>query len=216
MNILFDVLTPFYTRTKDYLPNFIYGFVLLIVGLLLSEGVRKFFSGLVRFFRLTKFLKTANLAKEKEIDVWVEVLGGLFKWIVVILFLIPAAQIWGFTQFTSILNSILLYLPNVIVGVILALVGHVFANLSYDLVLNSVRSINPAVSGLMATVSKYSILVFTALVVLNQLGVAQDLIRILFTGVVVMLALAGGRAVGLGGKDTARELLEEVKKDLHK
>lgn len=216
MNILFDVLTPFYTRTKEYLPNFIYGFALLILGLLLSEGVRKFFTGLVRFFRLTKFLKSTNLAKEKEIDVWVEVLGGLLKWVVIILFLVPSTQIWGFTQFTVILNSILLYLPNVIVGVILALVGHVFANLSYDIVLNGVKTVNPAVAGLIASVSKYAILAFTALVVLNQLGVAQDLIRILFTGIVFMLALAGGLAFGLGGKDAAKELLDEVKKDLRK
>ncbi len=49
---------------------------------------------------------------------------------------------------------------------------------------------------------------------MNQLGVAQDLIRILFTGIVAMLALAGGLAFGLGGKEIAKEILEELKKKL--
>jgi len=52
------------------------------------------------------------------------------------------------------------------------------------------------------------------LVVLNQLGVAQDLIRILFTGIVVMLSLAGGLAFGLGGKESAKEILDELKSKL--
>jgi len=51
-------------------------------------------------------------------------------------------------------------------------------------------------------------------VVLNQLGVAQDLIRILFTGIVVMLSLAGGLAFGLGGRELAKEILEELKNKL--
>ena len=55
---------------------------------------------------------------------------------------------------------------------------------------------------------------FTVLVVLNQLGVAQDLVRILFTGIVAMLSLAGGLAFGLGGKELAKELLDELKNKL--
>ena len=49
---------------------------------------------------------------------------------------------------------------------------------------------------------------------MNQLGVAQDLIRILFTAIVVMLAIAGGLAFGLGGKDLAKEILEGLKKKI--
>jgi hypothetical protein len=44
--------------------------------------------------------------------------------------------------------------------------------------------------------------------------VAQDLIRILFTGIVAMLAIAGGLAFGLGGKDYAKDLLDELRKKL--
>jgi len=51
---------------------------------------------------------------------------------------------------------------------------------------------------------------------MNQLGVAQDLIRIFFTGIVAMIAIAGGLAFGLGGKDVARDLLEDLKKKLGK
>ncbi len=63
-------------------------------------------------------------------------------------------------------------------------------------------------------VGRWSVLVFVFLVVLNQLGIASDLIRILFAGIVAMVAIAGGLAFGLGGKDAAREIITELKKKI--
>lgn len=54
------------------------------------------------------------------------------------------------------------------------------------------------------------------LAVLNQLGVASDLIRILFTGLVAMLAIAGGIAFGLGGQGTARDIVVAIQKKFSK
>jgi len=88
------------------------------------------------------------------------------------------------------------------------------ANLVSDLVRHSVKTMGAASASSLAVFSKGAITFFTVLVVLNQLGVAQDLVRILFTGIVAMLALAGGLAFGLGGRDVAKELLEELKRKL--
>jgi len=40
--------------------------------------------------------------------------------------------------------------------------------------------------------------------------------QILFTGVVVMLALAGGLAFGLGGRDAAEGFIARLRKDISK
>ena len=63
-------------------------------------------------------------------------------------------------------------------------------------------------------VGRWAVLIFVFLVVLNQLGIASDLIRILFAGIVAMVALAGGLAFGLGGKETARDIIERLRKRL--
>ncbi|MFA6005125.1 MAG: hypothetical protein WC775_01430 [Patescibacteria group bacterium] len=196
----------------NYLPSFFYGFLILVVGFLLAGLVKEVFIGLVKFFKVSFFFKATNIAKEKEVTIWADVLGELLKWVVVILFLVPTMQLWGLSGMTVILNSLLLYLPNVIVSVVIALVGYVVSNLTHDIVLQSVKTVQKRVSATMATLSKYVILVFTGLVVLNQLGVAQDLIRILFTGIVFMIAIAGGLAFGLGGQTVAKEMLEDLKK----
>jgi len=46
------------------------------------------------------------------------------------------------------------------------------------------------------------------------LGVAKEIIHTLFGGLVAMLAIAGGLAFGLGGKDKAREILDKIKEDI--
>jgi hypothetical protein len=216
MNLVVDVFTSFYQRTLVYLPNFFYGLLVLILGVLLAGIVKKLFVGLVGFFKLRKILKNTKVANEKTISVWVEVLSELLRWVVIILFLVPTVEVWGLSRMVTVLNSLLFYLPNVIVAVIVGLVGYVVGNLTYDIVLNSVKSLQKSFAKTIAAGARSSILIFTGLIVLNQLGVAQDLIRILFTGIVFMLALAGGLAFGLGGKEVARDLLKNLFKGLKK
>lgn len=216
MNPVIDVFSAFYKKTLLYLPNFFYGLLVLILGILLSTLVKQLFISLVQFLKLGKLLKNVKIAQEKTINIWVEVIGELLRWVTVILFLVPTVEVWGLSRMVTVLNSLLFYLPNVIVAVIVGLVGYIIANLVYDIVLNSVKSLQKGFAKTIATTAKTSVLVFTGLIVLNQLGVAQDLIRILFTGIVFMFALAGGLAFGLGGKETAATLLKGLMKSLKK
>ncbi|OGK72247.1 hypothetical protein A2313_03150 [Candidatus Roizmanbacteria bacterium RIFOXYB2_FULL_41_10] len=216
MNPVIDVFASFYKKTLLYLPNFFYGLLVLILGLLLSSIVKQLFISLVSFIKLSKLLKNAKIANEKTISVWIEVLAELLRWVTVILFLVPTVEVWGLSRMVTVLNSLLFYLPNVIVAVIVGLIGYIVANLAYDIVLNSVNTLQKGFAKTIAAGARSSIIVFTSLIILNQLGVAQDLIRILFTGIVFMLALAGGLAFGLGGKEFAQTLLKNLLKELKK
>jgi len=216
MNPVIDVFSAFYKKTLLYLPNFFYGLLVLVLGILLSTLVKQLFISLVQFIKLGKLLKNIKIAQEKTINIWIEVIGELLRWVTVILFLVPTVEVWGLSRMVTVLNSLLFYLPNVIVAVIVGLVGYIIANLVYDIVLNSVKSLQKGFAKTIATTAKTSVLIFTGLIVLNQLGVAQDLIRILFTGIVFMFALAGGLAFGLGGKDVAQVLLKDLLKNLKK
>ena len=97
-------------------------------------------------------------------------------------------------------------------AVVIGFIGLVIANLVHDLVIHTYRGLGSTSVNLLGTVARYAIVFFTALVVLNQLGVAADLIRILFTGIVAMLAIAGGLAFGLGGQDSAKKALDQFLK----
>lgn len=206
------VLISFFSTFVQYIPSFIGGVLILSIGIVLSSIVRGLVRTLFKFFRLSNLLQQAKFGTEQDISIWVNILSQIIGWAVIILFLIPASEVWGLPKVTEVLRQLLFYIPSVLAAVIIAFVGIMFSNIASDLVKHGINRVDKQSAVTLAALAKYSIIFFTVLIVLDQLRVAQDLIRILFTGIVVMISLAGGLAFGLGGKDLARDLLEKMRK----
>ena len=194
-----------------FLPNFLAGIVILLIGIILGSIVKRLVLSLLGGLKIETYLRKYGIPDAKNEFSWENILSEIARWFIIVLFLVPTADVWGLPQITTLLNSFLLYLPNVVVAAILALIGFAFSRLAHDIVLAATREISPDVSRTVASVARWAIIVFVSLAILNQLGVAQDLVRILFTGFVAMVALAGGIAFGLGGQDTAKSLLESLR-----
>ena len=209
-NIIFTFLQKFF----NFLPNFFTGLAILLIGLLLSSLLKQALLSIIMFVRLDSVLEKTKLMRKTEFKIWQDVISEILRWTIVILFLIPTLEVWNLSRATVVINQLLFYLPNVLVAVIIGFVGLIASKLGNDLIRHSVKSIGATSANTLAALTKWLIIFFTILVVLNQLGVAQDLVRILFTGIVVMIALAGGLAFGLGGKDIAKDVLEELRKKL--
>lgn len=195
-----------------FVPRFISGLIVLVIGIIIATFVKQIVLEAFRFFKIDEMLKKYGVPDRKKGMDWAHIIAELLRWFVIILFLIPTVDVWGLGRFVEVLNGLILYLPNVFVGILLLMVGFVISRLVHDLILASVHGLTKDSAKTLAMVGRWSILIFTFLVVLNQLGIASDLIRILFTGFVAMLAIAGGLAFGLGGQDTAREILRNLRK----
>lgn len=214
MELLNAVLGRFWFRLSNYLPDFFGGLIILIIGFLIAGILKKLLVTLFTFLRIDALLQKMKLLAKSEVKLWEEIVAEVVKWTVVILFLIPTLEVWGLSRATVVLNQFLFYLPNVIVAVVIGFVGLIVSNLIADLVRHSIRTVGSGSANTLGVFSKWVVLFFTILIVMNQLGVAQDLIRILFTGIVAMLSLAGGLAFGLGGRDMAKGMLEEIRNKL--
>lgn len=210
------VLIQFWGKFINYLPDFFGGFLILITGYIVAIILKKLLLAVLAFSRIDSILNKTKLISLRDVRLWESVLAELIKWTIIILFLIPTLETWGLSRATVVLNQFVFYIPNVLVAVVIGFVGIVISNLAADLVRQGSKSAGDSASGSLAVFARSTILFFTILIMLNQLGVAQDLIRIFFMGLVTMLALAGGLAFGLGGKEHAREILDVLKKKLAK
>lgn len=209
-----NVISQFWLKFVNYLPDFFGGLIVLLIGFFIASLLKRVLLTILAFFRIDAILNKTRLITQKEVRIWEEVIGELIKWTVIILFLIPTLESWGLSRATAVLNQFLFYIPNVLVAVIIGFVGIIISNLASDLVRHSVKSAGATSSATLSAFTKSTIIFFTVLVMLNQLGVAQDLIRIFFTGLIAMIAIAGGLAFGLGGRDAAKEILDSVVKKL--
>lgn len=212
--VLIDTLNGSSSTIISFIPRFLSGFIILLIGIIISTFLRQMVREGLRLVKFEGFLKKYGVPESKETADWSSILSEIVRWFVVIVFLVPTAQVWGLGKFVDVLNNLLLYLPNVFVAVLLLLVGFVVSRLVYDLLMASVRGLSRESAKGIAMVGRWAVLIFVFLVVLNQLGIASDLIRILFGGIIAMVALAGGLAFGLGGKDIARDILEKIRKKL--
>jgi len=200
----------------NFIPKFLVGLVVLVVGIIIASILKQIVVGAFKALKIDVYLKKYGVPGAKEGYAWINLLAEIARWFVIIVFLIPTAEVWGLPQIIAILNEFLMYLPNVFVAAVIAMIGFVFAKLAHDLILASTKSVDSQTAATVASVTKWAISVFVVLAALNQLGVASDLIKILFTGFVAMLAIAGGIAFGLGGQKTAQDVVEGIRKKLTK
>jgi hypothetical protein len=213
-NVLISTLNGSVSTIFSFIPRFLSGFIILLIGIIIAIFLRQLVTETLKFIKFESFLKKYGVPESKENAQWSVIIAEIVRWFVIIVFLVPTADVWGLGKFVDVLNNLLLFLPNVFIAVLLLLVGFVVSKLVYDLLIASVRGLSKDSARTIAMVGRWSVLIFVFLVVLNQLGIASDLIRILFSGIVAMVALAGGLAFGLGGKDAARDIIEKLRKKI--
>ena len=217
--IFLNALSNIWSGFAAYTPLLVGAVLVLVVGVLIAIGLQGLVIGMLNALKLNDVLKKLKLQPlfEKSglsLDV-AKLIGWLVKWFFIIVFLITAADILQWNEVTMFLRTILFYIPNVIIAVIILLAGLVVAQAVHSLVLHTVSvSGLSSFSGMLSSIAKWSVVVFSFLAALSQLGIASDLIQILFTGFVLMVAIAGGLAFGLGGKDEAGKILEKMRRNL--
>ena len=197
-----------------FVPKFLAGTVILLIGIVIASIFKQIINEIFKALKIEALLHKYGVPEMKEEFTWTNILAEIVRWFVIVIFLIPTADVWGLPQIITVLNQFLLYLPNVFVAAIIALVGFAFAKIAHDVVLASGHSVSSETSKSIASAARWAVIVFVILAILNQLGVAADLIRILFNGFVAMLAIAGGIAFGLGGQGAAKDIVEELRQKL--
>lgn len=200
----------------NYIPNVFGAIVVILLGVLIGWAVKTVIVKALKFVKVKPYTDAIGLNKiYKNKSDLVELVGDLAKWTVVIVFLIPASDILGLTGVNDVISSFVAYLPNVIIAAVIIIVGSILADLASRAVEAAAQTIGAQAAAIAADVTRWVIVVFAVLAALLQLGIATEIITTLVTGVVALLALAGGLAFGLGGQDAAKEVISRVRKNLN-
>lgn len=215
---ILEALTSLWEGLVMYLPSLIAGIIILIVGIFLAKAIEKIVQKIIEAAKIDELVSKINIVRKIEEGgtrvIFSQIFAWMVKWFLYIVLLIAVSEILKLGQFTTFLKDIALYLPNVIIAVLILVVGFVLGYFVDDLVVKILKSTRAKLANLVGEVAKWAIIVFAVLAALLQLNVAVSLIQMLFTGVIFMLALSFGLAFGLGGRDAAKEVIEDLKRDL--
>lgn len=202
-----------------FAPKLIIALITFVIGLLVASIIGNFVNKIISSLKVDKAFQSVGVDEMLHKGGFTlnsgHFIGGLVKWFLVIVFLVASLEILGLSQVTDFLKNVVLgYLPNVIVAALILVVAAFIANAMQRIVVGSAKAAGAPSTHFLGGLTKWSIWAFAILAALYQLGIAGAFAQTLFTGFVAMVAIAGGLAFGLGGRDAASKYIEHLKKDI--
>ena len=213
-------LLGLWERFVDFLPSLIGALLVFFLGLIVAIALGKVAEKLISFLHIDQLIEKMKFGEKfKDSGIQIKVsrfFGELVKWFLILVFLMASTDILNLTQVSGFLNSVILYVPNIVIATIILSVAFLFGNFVFHVVRSSTKVAGVASASFLAAVAKWAIIIFGLLAALIQLGIAESLINTIFIGLISAFSLAFGLAFGLGGREEAALLLRKVRENLAK
>ena len=202
-------------RFLDFLPQVVAAVIIVLVGWGIASIVGGIARRVVHYTGVDAWVERTGINKRLRIDadsryaLLSGMVGSLVKWLIILAVIGVAATAINLPQIVEFISAIFSYIPNVLAAVAIFALGTVGAQYASDFVLVGIDVSHLPVSNryALASIVKYSIIVFTIMAALMQLMIVPNLIMILFGGMVLALALA----FGLGGRDHASDAIRKLR-----
>ncbi|MBP6912662.1 MAG: hypothetical protein KBB86_01875 [Candidatus Pacebacteria bacterium] len=198
-----------------FVPKLLIAVILFFIGWYIATIIGRAFAQVISALKIDHLFRSAGIDKVLErAGTQLSVggfIGAVVKWFIIVVFLMTSLQIVGLTQVNDFLRDIVMsFVPQVLIAALVLILGSVLAEAAHKLLSGSAKAANVKSANMIGTIAFYAIWVFALIIALSQLGIAPAFMQILFTGIVFMLALAGGLSFGLGGKESAARALDRV------
>lgn len=212
------VVQPFLQQLIAFVANLVLAIIVFVIGYLISVGIGRLITEILKSVKFNKLFEKEGWRRALQranVDVNPsEFVGAIFKWVFVVVSLLVAVDILKLTAFAGFLTEVLNYLPNVIVAVLVFVVAIIISDIVEKIVRASVERLRVGYGFLAAAIVKWALWIFTFFLILDQLLPSSLLVKTLYSalvyGIVAALALGAGLAIGLGGKDTAAKVIEDM------
>lgn len=199
-------------RVALFLPKLLALLSFILLGIIVGLAIKAVLQRLLKAVRLDVFSERwglqAALAKAGFKQPLSQVVGRLAFWTVFVLFVLMGVDALDLPVTARLMSQILSFVPSVAAAGLLILVGVLLGNFFAEATLIATVNAQIQEARFIANLVRWGIFLLTAAMVLTQLGIAKEIVvaafSIIFGGVVLALSIA----VGLGGRNIARDMLE--------
>lgn len=203
----------------NFVPKLIFAIIVFIIGWAIGVVVSRALAQVINALRVNKLFESIGAKNVLDragfkLDIGVFI-GEVAKWFIVLVFLLASLDILGLDQVNLFLREVVLgYLPRVFIAALLLVIATLLSDAIRKFVEGSAAAMGVRSARMAGAIAKWAIWIFVIIIMLSELGIAPAFMQILFTGIVAMLALAGGLAFGLGGKEAASRVIDRAKNSI--
>jgi hypothetical protein len=216
LNIILESLQSFFVEISLFLPNLLVALILLIIGWLVAKLLRN------ASVKLLRLLHVDVLAEKSGIEDFllrggvrlttVTLIANLVYWLILFVVALAVLNTLGLNIAAELFNRIILYIPNVFVAIALLIFGSLFARFVQSAVYTYLNNIGVSGAQLISALAKYAIIIFVVSLTLEQLAIGGDILVSAFQIAFGAFCLALALAFGIGGKDWAARVIDNMSK----
>jgi hypothetical protein len=198
-----------------FIPKFLVALIIFVIGWAVGAVVGKAIAQVFAAIKLddlfdkvgaNKIFKKAGFSFSLS-----RFIGSVVKWFLIVVFLMTSLEVIGLSQVNVFLGNVVLgYLPQVIIASLIIVFATVISDVMRKVVEGSAKAMGIKSARFAGSMAKWAIWIFAIIIALSELGIAPAFMQILFTGIIAMLAIAGGLAFGLGGKEAASKAVSKL------
>jgi hypothetical protein len=193
------------------IPKVIGFAVILIIGWIIASALATAVAAILRTVKFNDLAQRAGISGfVQRMGVHTDAAGflaNIVKWFVRLIVLVTAFDALGLPAVSQVLQQILLWLPNLIVALVVLVIAGLAANALAGLVRGATAESGLGNPDLLATIARVAVWAFAIVIAVNQIGIATTIVNTLFMATVGAVAVAFALAFGLGGRETAAEIV---------
>src|ERR671933_2038706 len=205
---MFQPLQNALSTFLSYIPQLIGALIILIVGYIVAKVLQAVVGRVLQGIGFDRWMERGGIKqffdRAETNQTPASILGQLVFWFVLIIAITMAADALGIPQVSAVLGQLIAYIPSIIAAILILILAALLSNFLASVVRGATGS------GLLASITRYAIIVYAVFAALTQLGIAVELTAPTFLILLGAVALAAAIAFGIGGREVAREVVEKA------
>jgi hypothetical protein len=135
------------------------------------------------------------------------VILSVLKWLLVLIFILIGADVFGLNMVSEGIGSFIAYLPRLLTSLLIFVGGIYVGTLSKKAIQSMFKSLELTGGNLLANIAFYLIVVFISIAALDQAGIDTSILKSNLTLIIGSILLSFTIAFGLGSRDVIKRLL---------
>lgn len=203
-----------YSDIVGILPTLLGALTIFVVGWILAGILRRMvsrlldkvgFNAVVERAGISGFLQRSGYAKPPS-----AIIGQLVFWMVILTFLLSAAERLQMQAVVSTLQQFVAFIPNLITVAFLLVFGAVLARFLGGLVQGAASESGMDFGEMLGKLVSNLVIIAVVIIAISQLDIEAGVLNIILSALLGALALAAAITVGFGSRNVSRGMISGV------
>ena len=202
------------TKLLAFAPNIIAALLMLILGYIIAKFISFLISRLFARIGINKLSDKVGLSStiagagfDSKLS---HMMGAVFFWIVMLTFIVSAAEALGLERVSGTIDDFVLYLPKVIAASIILLIGLFVSNFVRNGIKTGASAVSADYSKVLSNAAYGFLVVISVVLAISQLDIDVTLINRVLQILLLTVAVAVMLSMGLGTKEISSNVMAGI------